>query len=145
MIIILVGDPTTEIILMKSLKFAAMLLMLTPVLTIAGEGDKARIVTGAKKAAQCISSVQVNNIDGRDVRVERLGFDIDAGKHSMTGRAIIDTSFCKTVGKGTERNRIEPIEADFEAGKIYYLGYDHSAPNRADWKLVIWKVEGGNN
>ena len=130
---------------MKLLKFAAVLLLLTPVLTQAGEGEKARIVTGAKKAVQCISSVEVNNIDGREVHVERLGFDIDAGEHSITARAIIDTSLCNTVGKGTERDRIEPIEADFEAGKTYYLGYDHSAPNRRDWKLVIWKVEGGDS
>jgi hypothetical protein len=130
---------------MKLLKFAALFLILTPVLTLAGEGEKAKIVTGAQKAVQCISPVQVNNIDGREVHVERLGFDIDAGKHSITARAIIDTSLCNVVSKGTERDKIEPIEADFEAGKTYYLGYDHSAPNRRDWKLVIWKVEGNDS
>jgi len=104
--------------------------------------EQAKIVTSFEKPAECISSIHVNKIDGREVLVQQLGFSIDAGKHSLSGRALINTTFCKAVGRGTNRDQPEPIEADFEAGKTYYLGYDHSAPHRKDWKFVIWKVEG---
>lgn len=104
--------------------------------------QKARIITGNQRAAECISSVHVNTIDGEQVFVQPLGFEIDPGKHTMTARAKVDISFCTAVGKGTNRDTVEPLEAEFEAGKTYYLGYDHSSSNRRDWKLVIWKVEG---
>ena len=130
---------------MKTLKVSILLLLLVPFLAFAGDEAeataKAKIVTGMEKAAACISSVHVNTIDGREVKVQALGFDIDAGTHTMTGRALINTSFCKAMGTGSQRYKVEPLEAEFEAGKTYYVGYDHSSSNRRDWKLVIWKVE----
>ena len=93
------------------------------------------------RAAQCISPVQVRKIDGREAAVHSMGFNLEPGTHTLTGSALIDASMCKTVGRGTGRNKIEPLEADFEAGKTYWLGYDHSSTDRNDWKLVIWKVE----
>jgi len=129
---------------MKSLKLAITLLMLLPLVSFAEDG-KAKIVTGTVRAAQCISSVHINNIDGREVYVQALGFDIDAGEHVMTGRAIIDTTFCKAVRSGSQRYKVQPLEANFEAGKTYYVGYDHSSSYAKEWKLVIWKVEGGDS
>ena len=107
----------------------------------AGDSATVKIVTSFEKPTECISSIQVNKIDGREVKVQPLGFSIAPGKHSLSGRAIINTTFCTAVGRGSNRAKIEPIEADFEAGKTYYLGYDHSSPHRKDWKFVIWKVE----
>jgi hypothetical protein len=127
---------------MKILKLSLLSLILLPFAAAAEDAAKAKIVTGTELAAQCISSVHVNNIDGREVKVQSLGFDIDPGTHTMTGRALINTSFCKAVGPGNQRYSVEPLEADFEAGKTYYVGYDHSSSNRKDWKLTIWKVEG---
>ena len=113
-----------------------------PGLSIAGPADKAKIITGNEKPTECISSVQVNAIDGKQIYVQPLGFDIEPGKHTITARAVINTSFCTAVGPGTGKNTAAPLEAEFEAGKTYYLGYDHSSSNRKDWKLVVWKVEG---
>ena len=127
---------------MKMIKLATFTLLLLPFLLAAENAPKAKIITGTEKAAECISSVHVNNIDGREVKVQALGFDIDPGTHTLTGRALINTSFCKAMGKGSQRNKVEPLEADFEAGKTYFVGYDHSSSNRNDWKLVVWKVEG---
>jgi hypothetical protein len=127
---------------MRLFKFAALLLVMTPVFALAGEAGKVRIVTGMEKPASCISAVHVNNIDGREVKVPEPGFDVDPGPHTMTGRAIINTTNCRTTGIGSQRHTVQPLAENFEAGKTYYLGYDHSAPNRNDWKLVIWKVEG---
>jgi hypothetical protein len=109
----------------------------------AGDDGKAKIVTGTEKPADCISSVHVNSIDGEQVYVQPLGFEIEAGTHSLTGRAVINATFCRSVGTGSQRNKVEPLEAEFEAGKTYYIGYDHSAGHQRDWKLVIWKTEGG--
>ena len=105
------------------------------------ESGEAKIITGHNKAAQCISPVQVRKIDGREASVQSMGFSLEPGTHTLTGSAKINTSFCKTVGRGTGRNKIEPLEAEFEAGKTYWVGYDHSSTDRNDWKLVIWKVE----
>ena len=126
---------------MKTSGCVFLFLLIAPFLVIAGEDGKARIVTGTDRAAQCISSIHVTNIDGREVMVPELGFDLDPGKHSIKGRALVNTSFCKALGQGSQRYQIEPLEENFEAGKTYYLGYDHSSANRNDWQLVIWKVE----
>jgi hypothetical protein len=121
-------------------------MVLVPALLLAGgeydQGQKAMIITGNEKPTECISSVHVNAIDGKQVYVQPLGFDLDAGKHTLTARAVVNTSFCKAVGPATGKDKTQPLEAEFEAGKTYYLGFDHSSSNRKDWKLVIWKVEG---
>ena len=105
------------------------------------KSGEALIITSAEQPARCIAPVHINRIDGREVKVQKLGFDVEAGQHTMSGRAVIDTSFCPAVGvaRGGE---VQPLEAEFEAGKTYYVGLDHSAPHRSEWKLVIWKVEG---
>ncbi len=115
---------------------------LASTLAMAGPEHQAKIITGNEKPTECISSVHVNTIDGEQVYVQPLGFDLAPGKHSVSARAVVNTSFCTAVGPGTNKDRIEPLEAEFEAGKTYYLGYDHSSSSRRDWKLVIWKIEG---
>ena len=108
----------------------------------AATSGEAKIITGAEQPARCIAPVHIYRIDGREVKVQKLGFDLEAGQHTMSGRAVIDSSFCPAVGISRGGEDIQPLEADFEAGKTYYVGFDHSAPHRRDWKLVIWKVEG---
>lgn len=119
---------------------------LLPMLVLAGSehghDTKAKIITGNEKPTECISSVRVNAIDGKQVYVQPLGFDLDAGKHTLTARTSVNTSFCPAIGPSTGKEKVPPLEAEFEAGKTYYVGYDHSANNRKDWRLVIWKVEG---
>jgi hypothetical protein len=117
-------------------------LFLLPFQANAEEEGKAKIVTSHNNAAQCISPVRILKIDGREVAVQRMGFDLDPGKHSMAGSALVNTSFCPVVGTATYRDSAPPLEAEFEAGKTYYVGLDHSAGNRKDWKYVIWKVKG---
>ena len=127
---------------MRTFQFVLICLFLLPFQANAEEEGKAKIITSFNQATQCISPVEILNVDGREVAVQRMGFDLDPGKHTMSGRALIDTSFCLTVGGGTNRgNNTPPLEAEFEAGKTYYVGLDHSARNRKDWKYVIWKVK----
>jgi len=122
-----------------------LVLVLAPSLALAGgehAEHRAKIITGNEKPTECISSVHVNAIDGEQVYVQALGFDLAPGTHTLTARAAVNTSFCAAVGPSNGKEKIEPLEAEFEAGKTYYVGFDHSANNRRDWKLVIWKVEG---
>ena len=129
--------------MMRTFQFVLFCLFLLPFQANAGEEGKAKIVTSHNKASQCISPVHIRNIDGREVAVQRMGFDLDPGKHTMAGSAIIDTSFCPVVGKSTSyRDSAPPLEAEFEAGKTYWVGFNHKSPNRKDWKYVIWKVKG---
>jgi hypothetical protein len=43
--------------------------------------------------------------------------------------------------RGKSTYTIPDLEADFEAGKTYYVGLDHSSKNKEEWRLVIWKTE----
>ena len=128
---------------MKYLKYVVLSLIMLPFMAQASDDAKmAKIVTSGEKPAECISAIHVNQIDGKEVFVQELGFDLEPGVHTLTGRAIINTSFCKAMGPATGQNQAAPLEMDFEAGKTYYVGYDHSSPLRKDWKLVVWKIDG---
>ncbi len=126
---------------MKLFKSALYCLLLLSFTVSAQDQGKAKIVTSFNKAAKCISPVEILKIDGREVNVQKMGFKLDPGKHTLSGRALIDTSFCQTVGPASRQYKVPPLEAEFEAGKTYWVGIDHSARNRKDWKYVVWKVE----
>ncbi|MDZ4728332.1 MAG: hypothetical protein SH820_00075 [Xanthomonadales bacterium] len=122
----------------------ALVMVLLSAWAMAGPEDAdspAKIITSHEKPAECISSVHVNAIDGELVYVQPLGFDLEPGKHSLTARAVINTAFCKVLGPSVGKDKTPPLEADFEAGKTYYIGLDHSSSSRKDWRLVIWKVD----
>lgn len=125
---------------MKVYKVLFLSLLLLPLLATASKGDVAKIITSASNMAQCISPVHILQIDGREARVQRMGFDLEPGKHSLSGRALINTSYCQTVGQGTNRYNTPALEAEFEAGKTYYVGINHKSPDRKNWEYVIWKV-----
>ena len=112
-----------------------------PLAAVAQKEGKVRVITSHSQASQCIAPVRVTRIDGREATVQRMGFNIEPGRHPISGSARIDTSACPTIGRVNNPPRAQPLEADFELGKVYYLGYDHSSPDRNDWKIVIWKVE----
>lgn len=128
----------------KTQRVIVVLLALTlalPLAALAQEAGKVRVITSHSQAAKCIAPVRVKKIDGREATVQRMGFNIEPGRHTISGSAIIDTSACPTIGRVNNPPRAAPLEADFELGKVYYLGYDHSSTDRNDWKIVIWKVE----
>jgi len=126
---------------MKLSRFLAILMLIFPLYADAGKDGQVQIVTSFSNAANCISPIHIKKIDGREVAVQRMGFWIEPGVHTMSGSALIDTSFCQTIGRSTSPPQAAPLEADFVLGKVYYVGYDHSSPDRNDWKIVVWKVE----
>jgi hypothetical protein len=125
---------------MRFSRFLIALILALPLLTSAKEGQ-VQIITSFSDAANCISPMHIRKIDGKEAAVQRMGFWIEPGMHTMSGSALIDTSFCQTVGRYTSPPRAKPIEANFELGKVYYVGYDHSSRDKNEWKIVIWKVE----
>lgn len=125
---------------MRKLIVIILATILLPLQAISEEAGQAQIITQNERPAQCISKVVITEIDGRLSNVSRQGFKLDAGKHSMNGRAIVNTSQCPAI-RGRPSYSIPDLEADFEAGKTYYVGMDHSSKNVEEWRLVIWKVE----
>ena len=126
---------------MKNLVLLVIMLAAWPVSTLLANSEEARIITQNSRPADCLSSIAVNKIDGENKFVPAQGFTIEAGVHTLNGRVALDTTFC-SVGRGGNRGwQAADLEVDFEAGKTYYIGYDHKSKNRDEWKLVVWKVE----
>lgn len=111
-----------------------------PLTVQAADPEKAWVITQVTQPAECISKVVIRNINGRERRLNPQGFEIEPGSYTMTGTAMLDTTFCP-VTRGNMRDRIQPLEAELEAGKKYYVGLDHSSSDRKDWALVVWKIE----
>jgi hypothetical protein len=138
------GSPaakTTRTIIMnaKRLSFAASLL-LAPLGAFAGSDDMATIVTQNVKPADCISRVAIRQINGKEKFVSPQGFELEPGHYTMSGTVALDTSYCRAPQRREPINA-PPLEAEFEAGKTYYIGFDHSSTKREEWHYVIWKVE----
>ncbi len=124
-------------------KFFLMIAVLAglPASAVLASSDMAQVVTNGGRPVDCLSPVAVNKIDGQMKIVPSQGFKIEPGIHTLNARAILDTTFCK-VGRGGNRGWYAPdLEVNFEAGKTYYIGYDHKSKNRDEWKLVVWKVK----
>ena len=120
--------------------FLSLLLLALAASASARDETMAMVVTSYERPAQCISPIVVNRLDGETVQMPTLGFEIEPGIHSLNGRATLNLDYCKTL-RGNEQINIPDLETVFEAGKTYYVGFDHSAPRREDWRLVVWKTE----
>jgi hypothetical protein len=105
-----------------------------------GAADMATIVTGAEGPTACMAPVHIRRIDGQDKVVPAQRFELAPGRHTLTGTATLDLEACP-VGRGSPGAPVAPLEGDFEVGRTYYVGLDHSSPDRGEWALVIWKVE----
>lgn len=125
---------------MRKVVLILLLVSFLPAHAVANQTGKAKIITQNERAAECISSVVIEEIDGKLSNVSKQGFELDAGPHSMNGRAIINIRNCPVI-RGRPSYVVPDLEANFEAGKTYYIGMDHSSKDREDWRIVIWKTE----
>ena len=126
---------------MKKLVWILVVLAAWPVSGLLADDEMANIVTHHGRPADCLAPIAINKVDGEQTLVPAMGFAIEPGVHTVNGRAALDTTFC-SVGRGGNRGWYAPdLEVNFEAGKTYYIGYDHSSKNRDEWTLVVWKVE----
>jgi hypothetical protein len=125
----------------KKLVIFALMLAALPVGAEPEDGDMVRVVTGPARPADCLAPVAVNKIDGQARVVSAQGFLIEPGVHTINGRASLDTTYCPVTGDDLQSGSTADLEVDFEAGRTYYIGYDHKSQNAAEWRLLVWKVE----
>jgi hypothetical protein len=102
-----------------------------------------RVVTQHDRAAECIAPLAVTRIDGLPSVVPAAEFLIEAGVHRINGRATLDISMCPVDLSTLQISSAADLEVSFETGYIYYIGYDYSSPDPAQWQLVTWRVEQG--
>ena len=114
---------------------------LLPLAAQARDESKAQIVTMNAKPAECISPVHIYKIDGKNTFVSPQGFELDPGAHTMNGRAAINQGNCPSINARSKSLSIPDLKGEFEAGRTYYVGLDHSSKDRNEWALVVWKVE----
>ena len=100
-----------------------------------------QVVTQASHAADCLAPVAVNKIDGEKRAVPAQGFLIEAGLHTINGRAKLDISSCPFKDDDLRISPAPELEVNFESGKIYYIAYYHGSDNTEDWQLVVWNIE----
>lgn len=109
-------------------------------MNLASAEGKARIVTSVARPVQCIAPISVYNIDGKLVRMNEMGFELEPGRHTLVGTANPDSTNCPTMRSGRSMD-IPPLEYDFEAGKTYYIGLQHKSSNQQLWRFVVWRIE----
>ena len=98
------------------------------------------VITSVERPVQCIAPIDVYEVDGRLRDMNSLGFELEPGMHTLKGRARISSSTCPVM-RGNEVGDVPPLEYEFEAGKTYWVGLDHTASNRRSWRYTVWKVE----
>lgn len=125
---------------MKKLLFVLIALSVLPGSSFAGDPAKARIITSNERLTQCISPVEIKQVDGEERQLPAQGFELSPGAHSLQGSAKLNLTYCQAQPESTATH-VPPLEAVFEAGKTYYIGLDHSSGDRSQWKFVVWKVE----
>lgn len=111
-----------------------------PVQAQQDEAPMARVVTSHAMPVNCISPVTITQVDDRQRNLSAQVFQLEPGRHRLAGMVQMNLSTCP-VPRRIQRSRAEPLEAEFEAGKTYYVGFDHSSENLDEWHYVIWKVE----
>lgn len=116
-------------------------ILMMPAALHAGDPDSAQIVTHKKDLGHCLGPVVITHVDGQLRQLPPLGFDLDPGRHTLDGMSAPSGGLCMSARSSrSSPPPITPLEADFEAGKVYYVGFDHSAHDPADWRLRIWKI-----
>lgn len=105
------------------------------------QDNLAKVVTLGAPAVDCVADVEINKIDGKKEIVPARGFNIEPGEHSLNGRALIDTTWCKLGKDDRIFGPVADLKINVQAGRTYYIGFDHKPDNRQGWKLVVWKVE----
>ena len=80
---------------MKNLRLFLFLvaILALPLIGQAASDDKAWIITQVAKPTECISKVAIHKIDGREQRLPPQGFELEPGKHTLTGTVMLDTRY----------------------------------------------------
>jgi hypothetical protein len=113
---------------MKHIALVFIALVILPAAVFAADPSKAQVVTFKSNLTSCLASVAIKQVDGKLRQLPTMGFEIEPGWHTMHGVSTVNLKHC-------------PLEWLFDPGKVYYVGLDHSSPERKNWRLVVWKIE----
>ena len=103
--------------------------------------DMAKVKTQNTHPDDCIGAVVINRIDGEKRALSAKGFLIEPGIHTINGRVTLDTTKCRPLEGDLQLGSAADLEVNFEAGRTYYIAYDHRPENTDEWTLVVWKME----
>lgn len=134
-----------KILLLSGLMLATLPLLADPVGEDSTASEMAKVVTQAGRPGDCLAALAVNKIDGELSVVPAQGFLIEPGIHAINGRATLDTRKCQPIAADQQIGSTADLEVNFEAGRTYYIAYDHKSQNTEEWRLVVWKVEIDNS
>lgn len=127
---------------MKSWICGLIALLALPVPAWSADPEMAQVVTFREDVTKCLAAVEIKTIDGKNRMLPRFGFEIEPGWHTMHGVTKVDLKRCPVNEDRIYKNvNVPPLEWLFEAGKVYYVGFDYSSPTRENWRLIVWKVE----
>lgn len=135
---------TGKKLLILGLMLAALPLVAEPLDEDPAVIEMVKVVTRAGPPGDCLAALAVNKIDGEIRVVPAQGFLIEAGVHTINGRATLDSRKCQAIAADQRIGSVADLEVNFEAGRSYYIAYDHKSQNTEEWRLVVWKVEMDN-
>lgn len=116
-------------------------LELVPLPTELQLSGMAKVVTHVARPEDCLAAIMVNRIDGEKRLVSAREFVIEPGVHTISGKAILDTTHCPITDPRLQVPSAPDLEMNFEIGNTYYIGYFHKSENTEEWQLVVWNVE----
>jgi hypothetical protein len=136
---------TGKNLLMFGLMLAALPLVAGPLDEEPAAIEMVKVVTQAGRPGDCLAALAVDKIDGEMRVVPAQGFLIEPGVHTINGRATLDSRECQPIAADQRIGSVADLEANFEAGRTYYIAFDHKSQNTEEWRLVVWKVEIDNS
>lgn len=103
--------------------------------------DMTRVRTQSSHPDDCLAAVVINSIDGEKRALSPQGFLIEPGVHTINGRVTLDSTKCPSADGYKQLSNTPALAVNFEAGKTYFIAYDHGSDKSHEWTLVVWKME----
>ena len=105
-------------------------------------GQRYAIVhTAGSRKAEAIFPVVIYKLDGREISTERPSRKLKPGIHRINARAIVDRNLVAGLKTDLSRENNAPLVFNFQSGRRYFVGIKANSDRRADWRLVVWKIE----
>lgn len=104
------------------------------------------VVTSVDLEAQNIYSVYAVAVNGQELARRENALWLKPGEHTIkaVNKSTLNRNFVPGLRGDRSRESIQPLTLNVEAGKTYYVGLKADSGRRADWQLVVWKIEDQN-
>lgn len=104
------------------------------------------VVTSVDLEAQNIYSVYAVAVNGQELARRENALWLKPGEHTIkaVNKSTLNRNFVPGLRGDRSRESMQPLTLNVEAGKTYYVGLKADSGRRADWQLVVWKIEDQN-